>query len=225
MRKLLLLTLFVCVLGGLTLDLQGQSFNLKAGLFMPQMDSDLWAINMENLVLEKEDMMAGYYSAEYEQFLGHYVSFTLEGGYYKKEHHSMYKDYMYENDDPIYQNLALEMASLEIGFKFYPMGRDTIFYPYLGAGGGLYYWKYEQWGDFIDFEDNSVMEDEYLESTRYSPGVNVKAGFIIRPTREIGFSVEGRYQYVKGNLSDYFADFEKFDLSGVSVTAGIHIFL
>lgn len=213
------------MLGGLTGWVNAQSINFKAGLFYPQMNSDLWEDNLENLAFEKQDMLAGYYAAEYEHFLGRYLSFSVEGGYYKKEVYSMYRDYTYQNDDPIYQNVALETGSLELGFKIYPAGHHSKFYPYIGVSGGMFYWKYEQWGDFINFQEDTIMENEYLETTTYSPGGSVKVGFVVRPSRNMGFSLEGRYQYVKGNLSAYFQDFEKFDLSGLSATIGVHIFL
>jgi hypothetical protein len=225
MKKIVLLTMVLFMFGGLSLPVQAQSLNFKAGLFLPTMNSDLWEDNLNNLAFRKQDMLAGYYGAEYEQFLGHYLSLSVEGGYYKKEFFSLYKDYTYQNDDPIYQNMSLEITSLEVGFKLYPLGHNEKFYPYIGAGGGMYYWKYEQWGDFVDFEENTIMQDQYLETSTYSPGVNVKAGFVLRPSRGLGISLEGRYQYVKGDLSQFFQGFEKFDLSGFSATVGMNIFL
>ncbi|MCP5047998.1 MAG: porin family protein [bacterium] len=225
MKKLSLLTMVFFMISGLAMNTHAQSLNFKIGLFQPSLQSDLWEINMENLAFEKQDLQGRYFGVEYEHFLGKNLSIALEGGYYSKEHYSLYRDFEYDDGSSIFQNMALEIFVMEVDFKFYPMGHRTRFFPYFGAGGGVYRWKYEQWGDFIDFEDNTVMEDEYLESSAYTPGFNAKAGFVLRPSRQLGISVEARYQSVKGELSSFFEGFEKLDLSGFTVTAGIHIFV
>ena len=224
MKKLRLLTIVLFMLCGLTFNTHAQSLNLKFGLFQPSMDSDLWEINIENLAFEKQDMQGKYYAAEYEHFMGKYLSLSLEGGYYQQEHYSFYRDFEYDDGSSINQNVALEIAGLELGFKIYPLGHRTKFSPYFGAGAGIYHWKYEQWGDFIDFENNEVLENEYLETSVYTPGFNAKAGFVFRPSLRIGISFEGRYQLIKGELSSFFDGFEKLDLGGVGFTVGLHLF-
>ncbi len=223
MKKIILLAVVLPMICGFAMNVNAQSINLKAGLFYPTLQSDLWESNLENLEFAKQDMLAGYYALEYEQFLSRHFSFSIEGSYYQKEHNSMYRDYEYQNGDAIYQSLSLETTALEVGFKVYPFGHQTTFYPYLGVSGGVCYWKYEQWGDFIDFENNTVDENQYLESSTYTPGMSAKAGFVFRPTRSLGIGFEGRYQSYKGPLS-FFVDFEKLDLSGFSATVGLHWF-
>jgi hypothetical protein len=213
------------IVGGLTANVYAQSLNFKVGLFNPSLQSDLWEINMENLVFDKEDLQGQFYALEYEQFMGRNLSFSVEAGYYTKDHYSFYRDYEYDDGSEIEQNVALQFGSLEVGFKLYPMGHRSKFAPYVGAGGGVYYWKYEQWGDFIDFENDTVDEGEYVETSAYSPGFNGKAGFVFRWVRSFGISAEVRYQYLKGNLSSFFEGFEKLDMSGVSINIGFHLFM
>jgi hypothetical protein len=198
--------------------------NIKMGLFNPNMDSDLWDMNMYNLAFEKQDMRDKYYGIEYEHNLNRFVSFSIEGGWYEKDHYSFYRDLVYADDgSEIPQNIGLKIYSFEAGFKFYPMGRRTALAPFLGVGGGLYYWKYEQWGDFYDAIDDVVYQDEYAESSTYSPGFNVKGGFIVRLSRDIGVLLEAKYHYLKGNLSSFFEEFEDLDLSGMTYCVGVSI--
>jgi hypothetical protein len=204
--------------------LNADNVNFKGGIFFPQLKSDLWTTNMENLVFEKKDMQSEYYALEFEHFLDRNISLSFEGGYYKKEHLSFYRDYEYNDGSPINQNLSLEMANLEVGFKFYPLGSRLRFCPYLGAGAGVYYWKYKQWGDFINFDDNSVDQDKYAESSAYTPGFNAKGGFVFRFSRFFGVSAEARYQFVKGSLSSFFEGFEKLDMSGFTSIIGINFY-
>ncbi|MCI0470812.1 MAG: hypothetical protein L0Y73_04045, partial [Candidatus Aminicenantes bacterium] len=166
-----------------------QSVNLKVGLFQPNMNSDLWDINMENLALIEQDMQEVYYAVEYELFFTPNLSLSLEAGNYEKEHYSQYKDYEYSNGDPIYQNLALRITSVEIGMKLYPLSYRYAFNPYVGLGLGIHGWQYEQWGDFIDFTDMTV-EEGYSDTSAYTLGFNARAGFLARIWRSYGFSFE-----------------------------------
>jgi outer membrane protein W len=224
MKKSVLLTVML-VFTGLTLNAQAGSLNLKIGLFHPALESDLWQINMENLAFDKADMQGKYYALEYEYFVARNLSVSIEGGYYQQDHFTFYRDYEYDDGSEIPQNIALEIAGLELGFKFYPMGHRQRFFPYLGAGGGLYYWKYEQWGDIIDFENDVVYQDEYAETSTYTPGFNAKAGFVFRPSRSMGIAFEGRYQFLKGELSSFFEGFEKLDMSGFGFTIGFNLYM
>lgn len=216
----MILIVTLLMVAGATSELNAGSLNFKAGIFNPTMNSDLWEINIENLAFDKQDMRDKLFGLEYEHFINRNISFSLEGMYYSAEQYSFYRDYEYDNGDPIYQNVAIELAGLELGVKFYPSGTRARFAPYIGGGIGYYYWNYEQWGDFIDFEDFSVMEDEYLETSTYTPGFNVKGGFLYRMSRSFALIVEARYLGLKGDLSEFFQDFEKFDLSGWGLTIG-----
>ncbi|NIM12974.1 MAG: hypothetical protein GTO45_12675 [Candidatus Aminicenantes bacterium] len=226
MKKLLIITVSIVVvmMSAPAGYVHAGSFNFKIGLVQPSMESDLWEINMANLAFEKQDMQSTYFGLEFEHFFGRHLSLSIEGGYYEKEHYSMYRDFVFEDDSPIYQNLALRITSLELDFKFYPVGHRTKFYPYLGGGAGIYRWKYEQWGDFVDAQTWLVSEDEYVESSAYTPGFNGKAGFVVRFSRYLGVSFEARYLYLKGDLSAFFEGFEKLDMSGFTYSLGLNLF-
>lgn len=228
-RVSLLIILSVVMLSFLPLDARrfpiyrSQSVNLKIGLFQPAMNSDLWDINMENLALNKQDMQNIYYAVEYELFFNPIFSLSLEAGHYNKEHYSQYKDYEYDDGSPIYQNLALRITSFEFDLKIYPIGHKYTFNPYIGAGLGIHSWHYEQWGDFIHFDDMTV-EEGYADTRTYTLGFNAKAGFLFKITRSVGISFETRYLYLKGQLSSLFEGFNKFDLSGMTFNFGLNLF-
>jgi len=132
-------------------------------------------------------------------------------------------DYEYDDGTPIYQNLYLSISGLEGNIKIYPIGHRNIFNPYFGAGVGVYFWEYEQWGDFIDFTNMDVYEG-YGYTEAYTPGFNMKGGFVFRFRRHMGLSFEAKYQYIKGALSNLFEGFEKLDLSGLTLNIGLNLF-
>ncbi len=201
-----------------------QSLNLKIGLWNPDMNSDLWDTNMENLALNKQDMRDPIYALEYEMFFQRRFAVTFELAHYEKEHYSAYKDYEYEDGSPINQNLALTITSVELNLKIYPTTYQRMFNPFIGAGVGIYHWVYEQWGDFINFDDFTVQEG-YADTSTYTAGLNARAGFVLRFRKSVGFSFEARYQYLKGQLSSLFDGFEKLDMNGLALYIGLNLFL
>ena len=221
--KRLSLVLVLLVAAGL-MPLSSQSVNFKAGVFIPSMESELWDINLSNLNFSKADMVDVYYTAEYEQFINRFLAVGLEGGIYKQEIFSAYRDFVFEDDTPIEQNLSLRITSLELNIRLYPMGIRKTVYPYISAGPGIYFWKYEQWGYFIDSIDGTV-DQGFADSSRVALGFNARAGLVARIGKTTGVSFEAKYLYLKDNLSDLFQDFDKLDMNGLSFNFGIHFFI
>jgi len=202
------------------LQLSAHQLTLKVGLFQPQLNSDLWDINRENLAFDTADMLEGTFAAEYEYFLDQRLSLAFETSTYSKTHYSQYSDWVHEDGSPIFQNLALRITSFELAIKLYPFGHRPVLHPFLGLGGGLYAWRYEQWGEFIDFNDMSV-SDGYAETETYTLGASGRAGFGFQFNPLFGLMVEAKYQYLKGRLSSFFEGFESLDLSGFTYQLGL----
>jgi hypothetical protein len=221
MKKNILIILIMFFISGIAMG--KQMFQLKIGLFQPSMDSDLWEINMENLALGKQDMLEIFYGAEYEFFIKNILSISLEGGHYQKTIYSQYRDWEYEDGTPIYQNLSLRITSFELDFNLYPLGYKNLTFPFIGAGVGLYAWQYEQWGDFINFDDLTVQEG-YAETSTYTVGFNGKAGIGVRFGHFFAMTLEAKYRYLKGQMSSFFEGFEKLDLSGFQFNLGFCFF-
>lgn len=203
--------------------LSSQSISMKIGLFVPQLRSELWEINLENLTFGRADMTNVVYSGEYEFYFDRHVSLALELGSYSKTVFAEYKDYTMENGAPIYQNLSLRIVPIEACLKLYPLGHRRGVSPFLGFGAGVFAWTYQQWGDFINFEDGSVTGG-FAETRRFGFGLNGRLGLVFRFQSRLAFLLEGKYQYLKGRLSEYFQDFDRLDMGGFTANAGIIIY-
>lgn len=201
-----------------------QALSLKIGLFQPSLSSDLWDINIENLAFSKQDMLDLYFGGEYEFFLGTRFSISFSGETSNKTIASQYKDWEYDDGTPIYQSFSLRITSFEANLKLYPIGYRAKIYPFLGAGAGIFAWRYAQWGEFINFDDLSVQEG-YAETNTYTLGLSALAGIGIKLNQSMGIFLEAKYQYLKGKLSSFFEGFEKLDLSGLKYNLGFTIFL
>lgn len=204
--------------------LLSQSINFKIGFFSPALQSDLWQDNRHNLAFNTADMLDTYYGAEYEVFLNRTISFSLEVGSYAKDVYTLYRDYTHEDDSPIFQNISLRITPMEANIKIYPLGHRTVFFPYFGAGAGLYAWTYQQYGEFIIFPD-AYIEEGFAETKTFSFGFNGRAGLVYRFLPRVALAVEGKYQYLRGRLSAYFEGFDALDLGGITATLGINVYL
>ena len=218
MRKVKIALMILLIVSAVPLT--AHSLNLKVGIFQPFLKSDLWDINRENLAFSSSDMLNTSIAAEFEYNFKQMFSLSFEAAYYRKDHYSMYKDWTWEDGSPIFQNLALWMTSFELGFKIYPLGSRGPFSPFVGVGGGVYYWRYEQWGDFINFQDLTISEG-YAETTTFSAGFNANAGMKFNFSPHFGFLMQAKYQYVRGQLSSFFEGFELLDLSGMTYQFGL----
>jgi len=220
MNKRTYLTVFIVILGA---SLFSQSFNFKLGLFQPAANSDLWSINLENLRFSKPDLRHSQFGFEYEQFFSRLFSLSIGVGGYTRQIDSEYRDYEKDNGSPIEQSVYLKITPFEMNFRLFPLGYGSIFSPYIGIGGGIYSWRYEQFGEFINFETMEFSEGVAVTHTS-SFGATAQVGFLWRFTRSTGISLEGKYQWLKGNLSAAFEDFAPLDLSGYIIRAGLHFF-
>jgi hypothetical protein len=200
-----------------------QSVNLKLGLFIPQLRSELWDVNLENLTFSKSDMINAYYSGEYEFYFDRHASFSVEVGSYTRTIYAQYRDYTFEDGAPIFQNISLRIVPVEANLKYYPMGHRYAIFPFIGVGAGVYAWTYQQWGDFINFEDDSVNEG-LAETRRFGFGLNGRCGMVFRFHPRLAFTLEGKYQYLKGHLSENFQGFNQLDMGGFTVNAGINVY-
>jgi len=203
--------------------LPSQSLNLKIGYFQPAMRSDLWDINMENLIFERSDMLSSVLAIESEYFFTRLLALSLEVGNYGREIDSQYRYYTDSEGQPLIQNFLLRITPITLSVKAYPLGHRAVVCPYILLGGGMTAWTYEQWGDFLNFEDWTVSSGT-ASSEKFTPCWTLGGGLVFRLKRQIGVALEGKYLFLKGQLSEFFEGFEPLDMSGFFATLGINFY-
>jgi len=77
--------------------------------------------------------------------------------------------------------------------------------PYVGIGPDLVFYKYEEFGDFIDFGDpeRSISADDFV-SEGARPGFHVTGGLRVRIGHDFSILGEGPLQWAKATLGDDF---------------------
>jgi hypothetical protein len=236
MRKVLMLSAAVLMLLPLTAIAQDDEYvplkmgtiSFRIGGFWPSADSDLWATNFADLTLEKGDFNNYIVGVEFNWFASRMLTLGVAFDYYKKTNSSNYRDYTDQDGNELMQDITLEVMPITVTAKLTPLGngapgyrggRGSPIVPWVGGGVGVYAFKYEEFGEFIDFSDFSIIEGDFLtESAAF--GLHVAGGVVV----PIGFDWdvfgEVRYAVVKGGLSEDFLGFEPLDLGGMSALFG-----
>jgi outer membrane protein W len=113
--------------------------------------------------------------------------------------------------------LKLRIAPLTATVRFLPLGRGASVEPYVGAGIGVFNWRYSETGEFVDFSDGSIFRENYVAKGN-AVGPVIFAG-VRAPVADV-WTVGGefRYQRAEGDTdsaeSGLLAD--KIDLGGWS---------
>jgi hypothetical protein len=208
------------------------SVGLRGSWLFAGAGSDLFDFVTRQLTLDKKDFNSPGLGAD--------VSFALtdrldlQGGFEwnRVSRPSEYRDFVDNQLLPIEQ--TTELKTIELGatlrYALTPRGHQVSrlawlpnrFVPYVGAGGGVIRYDFQQSGDFVDFVDLSVFP-EFFRSQGWAPSVHALGGVHIRLYRGLYGSVEARYTKASGKLSSDFIDFDPLDLSGVRTSAGIRV--
>jgi hypothetical protein len=143
---------------------------------------------------------------------------------------SEYREFVEENDAPIRQTTRLTTVPITAGLKLYlaPRGRQVGRFafipakvrPFVGGGGGVVWYRLEQFGDFVDFEDLSIFTAQLL-SEGWGWETQVFAGADFSLSHRVYLTFEMRYLWMDAGVSGDFEGFEPIDLGGLRTTGGI----
>jgi hypothetical protein len=158
------------------------------------------------------------------------LGFHLDG--YGRRLDTHYRDYSRPSGREIQQSLKLTLVPLGATLRFLPADRYATVSPYVGIGPDLVFYKYEEFGDLIDFgspdpNNLDIRSDDFV-SEGARPGFHVTGGLRVRIGHDFSILGEGRYQWAKGTLGDDFRpqpgqDALRLDMSGFSAVVGLSI--
>lgn len=195
---------------------------LRLGGFEPRGHSDLFTDVDELFAVSPRDFRGFTGGIEYSLDVGDHfeVGFHLDG--YGRTVFSEYRDFEREDGSPILQDLRLNIVPLGATLRFLPAGRRARISPYVAAGGGVFFYQYEEQGEFIDFFDDNEISTDAFVSDGAAPGFHVAGGLRVGVSPDFSVTGEVRYQRARTKMDDDFA-LNRIDLSGTSVTVGVHL--
>lgn len=138
---------------------------------------------------------------------------------------TVYLDLVDEQGREIEQTLRLRVIPITGVVRFLPFGRAGDFQPYVGAGFGMFPYRYSEFGRFVDPDTLDIFEDKF-EASGVAPGGVVLGGIKIPLGGDVyGLTGEWRYHFASGDTGGIEAGFldEKIDLSGFVLNVGFNV--
>ena len=198
-----------------------QSVNFWFGAFTPAREDarsrddgrsdDVLVNNLSTFDFEIEDLDSVTFGGEWLVGLGEYAEAGLGIGFYSDSADSHYRDVVNEDRSEIEQEFKLRIIPFTATFRFLPLGRRSV-QPYIGAGVGLFRWRYSESGEWVDF-DSSIFRETYIGDGGAAGPVIL--GGIRFPLGSWDIGGEIRYQNAEGDLpDDQGFSGDKIDLGG-----------
>ena len=206
-----------------------QSLNFHLGGFVPTGEDargdidggDVLNNNLDFLLFNISDFNGATVGAEYLVALNDYVEAGLGISFYRRTVPTIYADLVNENGTEIEQDLKLRITPFTATVRFLPAGRTAAFVPYIGAGVGIFNWRYTETGDWVDSNDN-IFRDTFRGSGT-STGPVVMGGLRV-PFDTWDFGGEIKWQRAFGDLpsSENFSA-DRINLGGFTYAATLNI--
>lgn len=209
--------------GGFSFGAPRGFFLIKGGVYLPRANSDIYTFNEEQLTLDSGSFTSGLFGMDFGWSINNRVDVVFGFEYSSSSPVSEFRDFVDEFGAPITQQTRLRQVPLtaSVRFNLIERGRGVGSYawiantavPYVGAGGGIEWWRYEQFGDFVDFADFTIFTDHFL-TQGWEPVVHVFGGVDVSLSPRFVLNFEARYSWANGQMAPAFVGFEPIDLAG-----------
>ena len=208
----------------------GVMLNLHGGLARPNADSELFDFVTDILTVDRNNLIGGSFGGALYIPLSSRVDLDFSATVSSRSTASEFRHLVGTDDLPIEQETHFRRVPLLVGARYFITPRersigslvwipaDYAFYTGVGVGGMWY--RFMQVGEFVDYQDDSIFEDELL-SQGWSPAAQLTGGLDLSLSPRIGVNVEGNYLWGRASLDRDFEQFDPIDLSGFSALVGI----
>ena len=205
---------------------------VHGGFASPTSSGDLYSFLTNQFTLSKGDFSAPAFGADLLLRVAPRLDLAFGAGISGSRKVSEFRHFLDLNNLPIQQTTSLVRVPLTAGARLYlaPRGRSigefawipTRIVPYVGAGGGMMWYRFRQTGDFIDFQTTDVFPDAF-QSRGWTPTAHALAGVDYSLNPRFALNGEARYTWAKGRLSDDFTGFHGIDLSDIGINFGLNV--
>jgi len=203
------------------------SLSIWLGYERPFVDSPIFRFVTDTFTLSKSSFGAFAIGGDLSFRVAPRMELMFSGGWAGSRAQSQYR-----NGQAAFQTTTLERVPLTASLKLYvaPPGESVGHFawvpsrvaPFVGAGGGLMWYRFQQYGDFIDYADSSVQPDQ-LSSDRWTGELHAFAGLDVALGSRYLLTGRAQYTWARSRLGSDFVGPNSVDLSGLSVTAGLGV--
>jgi len=210
------------------------TLGLRVGYAVPAASSEIFDFTQQQLTVSRSDFRSATWGGELAIRVTPRVDVAMDFSYARSRTLSELRDWVDNNDLPIQQTTEFQRVPLTFGAKVYLMDRGrsisrfvwipTRWAPFVGAGAGWVWYRFEQNGDFIDFNTPDLqIINGVATSEGHAPTMNLFGGADWSLSSSFLLTVEGRYSWARAAMSQDFSEFNRMDLSGFQATAGISV--
>jgi len=211
------------------------SFSLRGGYAVANAGSDVFSEATRQLTLNKGDFAAITFGGDISYAASPRTDLVFDGAFAASNANSEFREFEDNNGAPIQQATKYKRVPLTIGLKYYLTDRGrsvsefayipSKYAPFVGIGAGGMWYRFQQNGDFIDFNTaNLEVFTSTLESSGWTPMAQGTAGVDFTVGPWVALTTEGRYQWARATLDpNVFEGFDKIDLSGFTGTVGFKV--
>ena len=208
------------------------ALTVRGGFNYARAGSDIFSFATSQLTLRPRDFSALNLGTDASVRMTPRVEVVFGWSFSSSSSPSEFRDWVDNHDRPIEQTTTFVRAPLTLSVKAYfkqpgrSVGRfawiPARYAPYVGFGGGTMWYSFHQEGDFIDFTTTRVFHDRFA-SSGWTPMAQGFAGTDVSLSPHFALTADARYQWARATMKRDFSGFDRIDLSGVALTAGIAI--
>ncbi len=210
------------------------SLAIRGGYDRALANSNLFDDTRQFLTLGKSDFSGGTVAADVALRANERFDLVLGSGYSASDARSEYVDFVDDRDQPIEQRTRFRRVPISLSVKAYlaPRGRSVGEFawvpaklaPYVGVGGGALWYRFEQRGDFIDFDtSNQRVFSSTLRTSQWTGSGHGFVGTDYTLTPALSLTGEARYTFARTTADAFAFRGYHVDLSGVAMTAGLAV--
>lgn len=189
-------------------------------------------VKRDSIDIGRRDFDAPYIGGEIAFRASERWDVALGVGWVNSSVDSEFRAWVDLDDLPIEQVTTLLLVPITLSAKYYfrdrgrTVGRfawvPNALTPYVGAGVGIVHYRFEQEGDFVDFETFDIFYDRFT-SQGEAPLLRGLAGLSLSVGKQFELSGEVRYDLASPAMGSDFEDFDPLDLNGFRGLVGIAI--
>lgn len=205
---------------------------LRAGYDRPFGGGDVFGEFADRLTLDRGALGGAAAGGEVAFGVARNIDIALGAGVANGRRGSEFRHFTNQDDTPIRQTTALRRVPLTASIKAYLTSRGRAvgslawiparFTPFVGAGGGTEYYRLRQTGAFVDEATLNIFKGDYSTSG-WVPSGHAFAGADVSLSPRWVASTEARYTVARGTPDGQYSSFNRIDLSGLAVTAGVGV--
>lgn len=223
------------------------SVGIRAGWLFARAGSEWYdfVTRPDQLTIDRSDFNAPGIAGDVGLAISPRLDVVIDIEFNRRSIDSEYRQLVDNNRQPITQTTAFSQVNMMGGLKFAltERGREISqlawiphkVVPYVGAGGGVLWYKLQQTGDFVDVLDPrtgaaqdcrvaacSIFSDVF-QSTGWTPAAQLFGGVEIKLTRRLYATFDARYLWAAAKMGRQFVSFDKLDLAGLRTSAGVNV--